>query len=1208
MRKVKYVFLSLLIAGSIFSQPDNAGVEISRMQFQAQQVIGASPEAAELGKYGNVPVSLFTGTPSISIPLVELKGTVLSLPVSLSYSASGFKPEDIAPWTGLGWILNGGGVITRSVRGDPDMDNTYTLEPVPTDEYDKSVYYEAVRNKYKETQPDIYYYNFMGKAGKFLVDPAGGIMDKEKKYMSINISLSGSGEKIFLIVDEQGIQYEFSELEKTTIQPIDDQPNAPPLVTRTFTSAWYLKRITSPYGNEELEFEYHAPTGAQSTVDGSLNNMSVTYTLTDDGSPYWPTNPVTSVIRYFHPPVTTIVKKFLKKITLKKNGSQIGYIDIESDENMREDLGSADFNGERMLKKVKLYSIKSGVNTLIKEFSMGYEYFGANQSESPGYYRRLKLKTVQEISPDPNTIPSKPPYTFYYYNEYDNMPGRFTSGLDHWGFYNGKPNMFGGTMPCLIPNVLVGVQYVGGWRGMGADREPDAGSATITVLEKITYPTGGYTTFEYGGHTAVYNNGNRAVGGIRIVKMTDHSFPNKPAVVKTYDYTNDGWTSSGYTTLIPGYYELSTHENGNMCSPPLYNIRYEVTISANSLFALGTVQGSHIGYTRVTESQTDLSTGQSLGKTVYYYEIQGSNEISEHLGNGDLKKKQVYDNGGKLLEETINTYLYENTGVNITGHKIFASPEQSDRTNLCKNASGQYLYWHPSPCVSPPSGYLPYAIVPTLYNYVDNGVQQQRSKLTEQTIKVFDNSLNGYLVSTKKFTYGNSDHTYPTLIEETNSKQEKVFTSIKYVADYSIACSPQTGSMAYKISAMKAANMMGIPVEKLQYKENASGGNRRYVSGSFTEFTLGLPEKIYFLQSQPMPTSVTSSEASCNATQLIDANYRLTATMTYDANMNLKEESKTNDVPVTYFWGYSGLYPVAKVLGKDYNQALTSGITQSVLDNPSDDNTMRTELNKLRSLSSSFVSSYTYNPMVGTTSETDARGRTKTFEYDILNRLVNIKDEGEIVKSFKYNYGLGAAPTVSAQSLFYNASTQATYTKMGCPIGTFGDEIVYVVPYGKHASSLNQTDANNKAAADKQANGQAYANAVGLCRWWNAYTGDYYFKDNCPPEAGPGEAVWYSVPAGMFKSLVSQLDADAQATTYKNINGPVWANYAGSCSCEAEGHRYINGVCETGQLYHGSATQLPDGSWECAYYYVFSDAYVTPYYYYYSSSPCPIDP
>src|SRR5690554_352982 len=130
MRLRTWLMLLLTIV-IINNAPAQDAAETARMQFRAKQIVPPSPEAAELGKYGNVPVSLFTGTPSISIPLVEMKGNTLTLPVSLSYNASGFRPEEIAPWTGLNWSLNAGGVITRSVQGRPDVSNNYFTSPSP---------------------------------------------------------------------------------------------------------------------------------------------------------------------------------------------------------------------------------------------------------------------------------------------------------------------------------------------------------------------------------------------------------------------------------------------------------------------------------------------------------------------------------------------------------------------------------------------------------------------------------------------------------------------------------------------------------------------------------------------------------------------------------------------------------------------------------------------------------------------------------------------------------------------------------------------------------------------------------------------------------------------------------------------------------------------------------------------------------------------
>src|SRR6266705_4090222 len=60
----------------------------------------AAPTAASLGKYADIPVSYHTGIPQINIPLYTVKAGPLSLPIGLSYHASGLKVLESASWVG----------------------------------------------------------------------------------------------------------------------------------------------------------------------------------------------------------------------------------------------------------------------------------------------------------------------------------------------------------------------------------------------------------------------------------------------------------------------------------------------------------------------------------------------------------------------------------------------------------------------------------------------------------------------------------------------------------------------------------------------------------------------------------------------------------------------------------------------------------------------------------------------------------------------------------------------------------------------------------------------------------------------------------------------------------------------------------------------------------------------------------------------------
>ena len=75
-----------------------------------------SPEIANLGLFGTIPVSHYSGTPDISIPLHDVKIGNYTLPISMSYHLAAVKPDSQYGCLGMGWNLIAGGYITRSVN------------------------------------------------------------------------------------------------------------------------------------------------------------------------------------------------------------------------------------------------------------------------------------------------------------------------------------------------------------------------------------------------------------------------------------------------------------------------------------------------------------------------------------------------------------------------------------------------------------------------------------------------------------------------------------------------------------------------------------------------------------------------------------------------------------------------------------------------------------------------------------------------------------------------------------------------------------------------------------------------------------------------------------------------------------------------------------------------------------------------------------
>ncbi|MBN2891013.1 MAG: hypothetical protein JXL97_04025 [Bacteroidales bacterium] len=178
--------------------------------------ITASPNASSLTSQVKDDVDLYTGRISVSYPIFDLSTNNISLPITLDYSSSGLKVNDISSWVGIGWNLNAGGVISRNMNGIPDeFDGTMTIsEDQNSYEYpvygylrfmeninNDSEYFSPNRVKSMEqmrlvellensnmsgniynletttegwdTQPDDFYFNFAGYSGKIIFNADG---------------------------------------------------------------------------------------------------------------------------------------------------------------------------------------------------------------------------------------------------------------------------------------------------------------------------------------------------------------------------------------------------------------------------------------------------------------------------------------------------------------------------------------------------------------------------------------------------------------------------------------------------------------------------------------------------------------------------------------------------------------------------------------------------------------------------------------------------------------------------------------------------------------------------------------------------------------------------------------------------------------------------------------------------------------------------
>jgi YD repeat-containing protein len=127
--------------------------------------------------------------------------------------------------------------------------------------------------------------------------------------------------------------------------------------------------------------------------------------------------------------------------------------------------------------------------------------------------------------------------------------------------------------------------------------------------------------------------------------------------------------------------------------------------------------------------------------------------------------------------------------------------------------------------------------------------------------------------------------------------------------------------------------------------------------------------------------------------------------LSYDVFENPLELKQENGNVVSYIWGHGKTQPIAKIENATYTQiAAALGITVATLKGYTESNI--TALNSLRTLlPNAMVTTYTYLPLIGVKTITDPRGYTMQYEYDAFGRLKQVKDmAGNILSENQYHY------------------------------------------------------------------------------------------------------------------------------------------------------------------------------------------------------------
>ncbi|WP_025667876.1 RHS repeat domain-containing protein [Aquimarina megaterium] len=446
-----------------------------------------TPNASSFLIYGNTPVNHATGVPQISIPLYTIEEDGVSIPISLSYHASGVKVDDLASVVGLKWTLNAGGGIFRQVNDKIDEEGWLvpSKRGIVNNEWlsqNDINHYQTQNNiansdLHEDYHPDDFSFSFIGYSGNFIFDKNGNVADDFKDDLYINTLPLANNHFSFLSKDSRGNTYYFDNAKEWNIAHTSSvMGSSLSEVTRSSSvSGWMLDRIITK-NNAQINFTY-TPYTFQYTITGlsqSLINApgcgtEAIQTCGCIGSDIGP------VVRRVTQSTTTATYTPTNQLvnTIETNNVLVTF-------NYVEDTALSTWK-----KKLTSVTIFDKIKNKTKSFVFTYDTFEGDP--------RLRLDQLQEIGFDGI---SKPAYKFYY--ESGKLPQKGSKAKDYAGYYNGKTNN-----QTLVPfSIQAFNTFNNSDRQKLANRREDLSYLKIGTLNKIVYPTGGSTTFTYDSNSA----------------------------------------------------------------------------------------------------------------------------------------------------------------------------------------------------------------------------------------------------------------------------------------------------------------------------------------------------------------------------------------------------------------------------------------------------------------------------------------------------------------------------------------------------------------------------------------------------------------------------------------------------------------------------------------------------------------------------------
>ena len=981
-----------------------------------------SPDVWSMIKYGNAEVNPYSGTVGTSIPVYTYQDDDFTIPISIDYASSGYKPNIPTGVVGLGWYLNVGGAITREVRGIPDdgyaaLDhrlhglNHYSIdiygyahlsknfENIPP--YGSLCYLNTSGKDYihvcsdsatpirgYEIEPDIYHFNFMGHSGSFILQPGGGALfygcNHPSGEYSLDFEIAPGNEEFgsFTIRTGDGTRYCFGRGDKCkAIRELDglrttfdysnsDTPGSPneqdlkesdDQLYNTFS--WRLVRIEAPNGRI-AEFSYGQE--MTSTCIPTVTFMDEkTMSLKNIETSYTPRLVTESITNcnQCQPTVNLVFAGYVESITIDGALSvEFIYSDKPSE---RLEFFPALYGYEANMKQLNTIRICDDDGHEIKACNCSYRLNSDNNDNGV-----TLLKSV--------AISDEGTYSMNYINENDEFPGIDTYAIDWYGYYNGSDETAysrDSLLDAFIPSEDAVPDIINNKPLIFDCRKPSSAHAAYGMLKRIAYPTGGYSTYEYEGNSwgkiAYLHEGydervkslDKKTGGLRIKTICDYYENDSLKQKRTYSYCekSNPDNSTGQLLWIPNFYK---------------EYRYSIYYYTN--------YGDGAGFSNREIFQKEYSSRSSSDDRVYAKQ--------NHIEYPRVVET-VYDEYAQIIRLIEYNYYSASTGMSFDDI-LETIPNTDSWTYACTYSRDAKFTDSDRYTVDRLGGKLH----STVYYDRDFNHKSYEEKYSYRSYKGTPASLTVPVI----YDAISCDYTYRFTTPYLSEMETKIYNENSDLIRSEFQ-KDSLNSMGQLITRAINDSKGGEIVEMYNYHNDVPA----YVTSkivfnkdkviSAVHYDYLKKGDWFYVPSKVKRAKILPTTTESNLT------YRVEMTVDHhdDYGHPLQITDKSGK-KTCYVWGYNGLYPVAKIENTTIDQIASR--LPGYGTKPLSQWLSTEQESSLRALPDTRITTYRYAPLVGITRIVDPSGRSTDYDYDDNGRLTGIWDEKEeLVKSFNYN-------------------------------------------------------------------------------------------------------------------------------------------------------------------------------------------------------------